>query len=87
MTHRAGAVVEMFTGIAAEVLEDPLVHPEEPAQPLVGGRAEKTSARESERQHVQILHDLALPEPHSRPPPVDLEPLTLRRLEARLGQL
>ena len=77
----------MFAGVPAEVLEGALVRLEELTQPLIGERANEASPRESERQHEQVLHHVALPKPHPGLPPVDLALLTWRRLEAPLGQL
>ena len=71
----------MLAGVTGEVLEGVLVRLEKLAQPLIGERAEEAAARESEREHEQVLDHHAVPEPHTGLPPVDLALLTRRRLE------
>ena len=63
VAHRAGAIVEVLAGVAAEVLKRALVRLEELAQSLIGERAEEAAARESQREHEQVLDHHGVSEP------------------------
>ena len=89
LAHRAGPVVEMLAGVAAEVLEGPLVGVEELGQRLVGAGLVEAAPAEAQREHEDVPDARLLAEGHRGRAPVDLALRPGRRLEARhraLGQ-
>jgi hypothetical protein len=79
--HRTRAVVEMVEGVAAEILEGPLVGVEELAQRLAHARLMEASSRVAEGEDEDVQRHGAGPEVDARLAPVDLALLPRRSLE------
>src|SRR2546428_1519566 len=86
-THRARPVVEMLAGVAAEILECPLVSIEKLRQRLVRADVVVTPPTEAQREHEHVTDVPLMAKRYGGRAPIDLALLARGRLEAPERQL
>src|SRR5262249_20313933 len=86
-THGASPVIQMLVGMAAEMLERPLMRFQEGTELFVGRAPVEAATAESQRQHKNVHRARSAPKLYARLSPVDLALQAGRGLKPRLCRL